>query len=101
MIEQVMFFWQEWGALITLLILVGALMASDLFPKVFAFITEVEGHFPGIHRYLELKEQVVIDRYDDLPPRIRAGFSLIGGEVAWAGLVKWMYRFLRKRMIKK
>lgn len=96
-----MFFWQEWGALITLLMLVVLLMSADLFPRIMGYIAEVESHFPGIYKYLEQKEQAVIDRYDRLPARIRAGFALIGGKNAWTGLVKRMYKYLRKHVIKE
>ncbi|NRS20572.1 hypothetical protein HP398_29575 [Brevibacillus sp. HB1.4B] len=101
LIEQVLYFWQEWGALITLLVFVGVLMAADLFPRIMGYIAEVESHFPGMYKYLELKEHAVIDRYDRLPARIRSGFALIGGKNAWARLVKWMYKYLRKRVIKE
>lgn len=80
-----------------LLFLVVGLMAADFFPRVYAFIAEIESNYPEFEEMLFKKEKELIDRYEYLPLRIRNGFALIGGKNAWAWLVKRMYRFLRER----
>jgi membrane-associated PAP2 superfamily phosphatase len=99
-LEQIFFFWQEWGALIALFLFVALFMAVDLFPKITAFIAEVERAYPGIYEKLEQKEQAVIDQYERLPTRIRAGFALLGGKAAWASLVRTVYRYIRNKSSK-
>jgi hypothetical protein len=66
-------FGQEWGALIALFLLLLLAMAADLFPRVAAFIAEIEAVFPSLYDHLEAKEQALVNRYDRLPARIRAG----------------------------
>jgi hypothetical protein len=90
-------FGQEWGALIALFLLVLLVMAADLFPRIAAFIAEIEAVFPGLYTHLKDKEQALVNRYDRLPARIRAGFALVGGKTAWAELVRWMYKSVRDR----
>jgi hypothetical protein len=94
---DVVVFGQEWGALIALFLLVLLVLAADLFPRIAAFIAEIEAVFPGLYDHLEAKEQALVNRYDRLPARIRAGFALVGGKTAWAALVRWMYKFVRDR----
>jgi hypothetical protein len=96
-IADVVVFGQEWGALFTLFLLVLLAMSADLFPRIVAFIVEIEAVFPGLFDHLEAKEQALVNRYDRLPARIRAGFALVGGKTAWAALVRWMYKFVRDR----
>jgi hypothetical protein len=96
-LADVVVFGQEWGALIALFLLVLLVMAADLFPRIAAFIAEIEAVFPSLYDHLEAKEQALVNRYEQLPARIRAGFALIGGKTAWAALVRWMYKFVRDR----
>lgn len=63
-------------------------MAADLFPKMALFMHEVEQRYPKVVESLNKREQYVIDCYDRLPARIRAGFSVLGGKQAWAWLVR-------------
>ncbi|MFJ9497773.1 hypothetical protein [Brevibacillus centrosporus] len=96
-LDQLMMFFQEWGALIALLLFVASLMAADFFPRVYEFMAHIESKFPQFETYLFTKEKELIDRYEYLPARIRTGFALIGGKAAWAWLVVRMYRFMRER----
>lgn len=96
-LADVVVFGQEWGALIALFLLVVLVMAADLFPRIAAFIAEIEAVFPGLYAHPEDKEQDLVNRYDRLPARIRAGFALVGGKAAWAALVRWMYKSVRDR----
>lgn len=95
---QTMIFFQEWWPALALLLFVFAGMAADLFPKLASFMREVEQRYPQTIKYLNGQERYVIDCYDRLPARIRAGFAVIGGKRAWAWFVKWLYRYLRTRM---
>jgi hypothetical protein len=96
-LADVVVFGQEWGAFIALFLFVLLVMAADLFPRIAAFIAEIEAVFPGLYDHFEAKELALVDCYDRLPSRIRAGFALVGGKTAWAVLVRWMYKFLRDR----
>ncbi|WGV57770.1 hypothetical protein QIH01_20075 [Brevibacillus brevis] len=96
-LDQVISFFMEWGLLMTLLLLVGGIMAADLLPRVYAFIAHIESKYPEFETFLFTKEQELVEKYDSLPARIRNGFALVGGKAAWALLVKRMYRFLRER----
>lgn len=84
-----------------LLLFVGAGMAADLFPKMASFIHEVEQRYPMAIECLNKREQYVIDCYDRLPARIRAGFAVIGGKKAWTWLVKAGYAYLRRKQKRK
>lgn len=97
MVDQMIMFFQEWGALIALLFFIASIMAADLFPRVYEFMAHIESKYPHIEQYLFTKEKELIDRYEFLPARIRNGFALIGGKLAWAWLVTRMYRFMRER----
>lgn len=94
---QMMLFVQEWWPVMALLFFIAAGMAADLFPKMAAFMSEVEQRYPMAIERLNKREQYVIDCYDRLPARIRAGFTVIGGKQAWAWLVKAGYAYLRQR----
>ncbi|WP_024983785.1 hypothetical protein [Brevibacillus borstelensis] len=94
-------FFQEWSPLIVLLLFVAGLMLADLYPKVLLFITEVEKAFPDVYMRLEYREQALVDCYERLPARIRAGFAIIGGKTAWAALIKTMYRYIRRKSMKR
>lgn len=94
---QMMMFFQEWWPVLVLLFFVAAGMAADLFPKMAAFMHEVEHRYPMAIERLNKREQYVIDCYDRLPARIRAGFSLIGGKQAWEHLINVCYAFIRKK----
>lgn len=96
-LTMVLAFLQEWGALIALLLFIALVAASDVFSKLGVFIHEVERQFPQAANFLFEKEQYVIDCYDRLPLRIRIGFTLIGGKLAWTQLVKFGYAYLRKK----
>lgn len=98
MLDHVIPFLQEWGALIALILFILLFMAADLFPRIFGFIAQIESHYPGFELYVLTKEQELIDRYEYLPARIQYGFKLFGGKIAWAWLVTLMYRYLRTRM---
>ncbi|MFY0545437.1 hypothetical protein [Brevibacillus sp. H7] len=100
LLDQITVFMQEWGLVIALLVCVALAMAADLFPKLGRFMREVEQRYPHAVDFLFNRERYVIDCYDRLPVRIKAGFALIGGKVAWAWLVTWMYRYLRSRLKK-
>lgn len=100
MLDHVIPFLQEWGALIALLLFVLLFMAADLFPRIFGFIAQIESFYPGVELYVLTKEQELIDRYEYLPTRIQYGFKLFGGKIAWAWLVSFIYRFLRIQMSK-
>jgi len=80
-----------------LLFLVLGAMSADLFPRVYAFIADIEGKYPQFEALLFTKEKELIDRYEFLPTRIRNGFAMIGGKQAWAWLVTRMYRYMRER----
>ncbi|MED1800280.1 MULTISPECIES: hypothetical protein [Brevibacillus] len=97
MLDQVVSFFVEWGWLMALLLFIGGLMAADFFPRVYAFMAHIESKYPQFETYLFTKEQELIGKYDQLPSRIKSGFALIGGKVAWAWLVTRMYRYLRER----
>ncbi|WP_281868358.1 hypothetical protein [Brevibacillus parabrevis] len=97
MLDQVIMFFQEWGWLMALFLFVAVLMAADFFPRVYEFVAHIESKYPHFETLLNKKEQELIDRYEFLPARIRNGFALIGGKVAWACLVTRMYRFMRER----
>ncbi|MFP3390583.1 hypothetical protein [Brevibacillus sp. SIMBA_040] len=94
---QTILFVQEWGWLMALLFLVLGAMGADLFPRVYAFIVEIESRYPEFEKMLFTKEKELINRYEYLPERIRKGFALVGGKQAWAWLVTRMYRYLRER----
>lgn len=95
--DQVLGIIQEWGVPIALLLFVVLGMGADLFPKLALFMREVEQRYPQTLEYLNGQEQYVIDCYDRLPPRIRAGFALVGGKRAWSWLVKAGYAYLRRK----
>ncbi|WP_301170442.1 MULTISPECIES: hypothetical protein [Brevibacillus] len=99
-LEQMIWFVQEWGAFFALLLFVGMIMAADFFPRVYEFMAHIESKYPHIETYLFTKEQELIDRFEFLPARIRNGFHLIGGKATWAWLVTRMYRFMRERTIR-
>ncbi len=90
-------FLHEWGIPLGVLLFVLLVMAGDLFPKLAQFMREVEQRYPHAVDFLLKQEQYVVDCYDRLPLRIRAGFALIGGKVAWAWLVKAGYAYLRRK----
>lgn len=94
---QAVFFLQEWGWLMALLFLVLGAMCADLFPRVYAFIADIESKYPQLQAQLFTKEKELIDRYEYLPVRIRSGFAMVGGKEAWSWLVTRMYRYLRER----
>jgi hypothetical protein len=96
MVDQMMMFFQEWGALIALLLFVVMFMLADLLPRVRTFMKEIDAQFPQALLYLEQKQQYVIDCYERLPARIRAGFTMIGGKRAWSWLVRAGYAYIRK-----
>ncbi|WP_411503497.1 hypothetical protein [Brevibacillus centrosporus] len=96
MVDQLMMFFQEWGALIALLLFVALFMLADLLPRLKKFMKEIDARFPQALIYLEQKQQYMIDCYERLPARIRAGFTLIGGKRAWSWLVKAGYAYIRK-----
>lgn len=96
-LDQLVTFFHDWGALISLLLFIGLIMAADFFPRVYEFMAHIESKYPHIGSYLLTKEQELIDRYEMLPARIRNGFALIGGKAAWAWLVTRMYRYMRER----
>ncbi|MED1792867.1 hypothetical protein P4V54_09300 [Brevibacillus nitrificans] len=95
MVDQMMFF-QEWGVLTVLLLFVVMFMLADLLPRVRTFMKEIDAQFPQALLYLEQKQQYVIDCYERLPVRIRAGFAMIGGKRVWSWLVKAGYAYVRK-----
>lgn len=95
--DQAVLFLQVWWPVLGLTIGVLLVMAADLFPKLAAFMREVEVRYPNAVNALLKHQQCVIDCYDRLPVRIRAGFVLIGGKQAWAWLVKAGYAYLRKK----
>lgn len=96
-LTQAMMFFQEWGPVIALLLFVVAGMAVDLFPKLASFMREVEQRYPQTIEYLNGQERYVIDCYDRLPARIRAGFAVIGGKRAWSWIVRAGYAYLRRK----
>ncbi|QRG68617.1 hypothetical protein [Brevibacillus choshinensis] len=96
MLDQLVLFFQEWWPLMALIIAVLLVMAADLFPKLGQFMREVKQRYPNAVDVLFSRQQYVIDCYERLPLRIRAGFALIGGKQAWAWLVKAGYSYLRR-----
>ncbi|MEK4343280.1 hypothetical protein [Brevibacillus sp. FSL L8-0710] len=94
-------FLQEWGALIALFLFVALFMVADLFPKITSFITEVEKAYPDIYMKLEYREKALVDCYERLPSRIRAGFVIIGGKTAWAALIRSVYRYIQQKRKKR
>lgn len=100
-LEQVILFFQEWGVLIGLLLFVLAGMATDLFPKLKSYMEEVNRLYPKAMHFIEKKQQYVINCYDRLPERIRAGFAVIGGKRAWSWLVRAGYAYVRRKMKKE
>ena len=77
---QTVLFFQEWGWLMALLFLVSGAMGADLFPRVYAFIVEIESKYPEFEEMLFKKEKELINRYEYLPERIQKGFALVGGK---------------------
>lgn len=97
MFEQTILFFQEWWPAMALLFFVAVGMAADLFPKMAAFMRDVDQRYPMAIERLNKREQYVIDCYDRLPARIRAGFAAIGGKQAWSWLVRAGYAYLRRK----
>ncbi|WP_019123721.1 hypothetical protein [Brevibacillus massiliensis] len=96
-LTQAMMFFQEWGPVIALLLFVALAMVADLFPKLASFMREVEQRYPRALDHLQQRQQYVIDCYDRLPARIRAGFAVIGGKRAWSWLVRAGYAYLLRK----
>lgn len=96
-VDQVISFFVEWGWLMALLFFVGGIMAADFFPRVYEFMVHIESKYPEFETMIFTKEKELVEKYDSLPVRMRNGFALVGGKVAWAWLVTRMYRLLRGR----
>ncbi|MED4780357.1 hypothetical protein [Brevibacillus choshinensis] len=95
MFDQLVLFFQDWWPLFGLVVAIMLVMATDLFSKLAQFMREVEQRYPNAVDVMLSRQQYVVDCYDRLPVRIRAGLALIGGKQPWVWLVKAGYVYLR------